>query len=131
MRYTLLNNMKWLLYSMCCVLDNRLGNKLFCRFFHLCSIQFIHNMLLCLGYIYDIFCGWTAWLDSIIGFLLADLILYSWCFCLINFVAQCLDSITLCLAATLTLFVACTCGLDLTEASWLFYQPFCYELFAL
>ena len=43
--------MKWLLYSMCCILDNRLGNKLFCRFFHLWSIHFIYNMLLCLGYI--------------------------------------------------------------------------------
>ena len=65
----------------------------------------------------EIRCSWISWFDSTIDFLLTDLALYSLRFCLINLEARCLDSITVCLAATLTLFVACTCGLDLTEAS--------------
>ena len=55
--------MKWFLYGVCCILDNRLGNKLFCRLFYLCSIHFIYNMLLCFGYIRN-----PLWLKFMIWF---------------------------------------------------------------
>ena len=104
--------MKWFLYSMCCILDNRLGDKLFCRFFHLWSIHFIHNMLLCLGYIW-----YSLWMNIMIWF--NNRFLISWfdlIFMMFLFYKLCSSM----LRFNYSLFCCNTyfiCGLDLTEAS--------------